>query len=91
MEFWMIFPQYLHNHLKDFDETCSEVRKNGCKGLCGCDGLHLRGSALGSSPGWVSPSLIVRHNPLAFIFLTTILYFILVSKFVEHQKIHHVL
>ena len=27
----MIFAQYLDNYLKDFDETCSEVRQNGYK------------------------------------------------------------
>ena len=36
----MIFAQYLDNHLKDFDATCSEVRQNGYKS----DGLRYSGS-----------------------------------------------
>ena len=36
----MIFAQYLDNHLKDFDQTCSEVRHNGYKS----DGLRNSGS-----------------------------------------------
>ena len=36
----MIFAQYLDNHLKDFDETWSEVRQNGYKS----DGLRYSGS-----------------------------------------------
>ena len=36
----MIFAQYLDNHLKDFDETCSKVRQNEYKS----DGLRYSGS-----------------------------------------------